>query len=154
MKWILKYIKHAFSQQQNVLKSMKILNVVQFISVAFKPGVHCLKIALCGLVMPKHVSVKCLLYHHVLFVCLFGTLNGGKCEMLMCDLLQREVWFCFTSRNENPLGKMSRWNCFLTLSKLSPYPLPIHDDEGSNCCRNTRNYLISHWFLCERTSLH
>jgi len=61
--------------------------------------------------------------------------------MLMCDLLQREVWFCVTSRNENPLGKMSRWNCFLTLSKLSLYPLPIPDDGGSNCFAETTKYI-------------
>ena len=85
-------------------------------------------------------------------VCLVGTLNGGKCEMLMCDLLQREVWFCFASRNENPLGKMSRWNCFLTLSKLSLYPLPIPDNGGSNVCRNSKNYFISHWRFSETTS--
>ena len=74
-------------------------------------------------------------------MCLVGTLNGGNREMLMSDLLQREVWFCFTSRNENPLVKMSRWNSFLMLSKLSLYPLPIPDDGGSNCCRNIWNLL-------------
>jgi len=61
MKWILKYVKYAFSQQQNLLKAMKFLNVVQFILVAFKPGVYCLKMVLCGVVMPKHVGVKWLL---------------------------------------------------------------------------------------------
>jgi hypothetical protein len=52
------------------------------------------------------------------------------------------AWGVFsTSRNENPFGKMSRWNSFLTLSKLSLYPLPIPDDGGSNCCRNVLNVL-------------
>jgi len=122
---------------------MKFLNVLHFTSMGFKLGVYCLKMALCGFVMPKYVGVKKLLYHHVLFVCLVGTLNGGKCEMLMCDLLQHEVWFCVIPRNGNPFCKMSRWNCFLTLSKLSLYPLPIPDNGGSNCCRKTRNYFIS-----------
>ena len=70
---------------------------------------------------------------------LVGTLKGGKHEILMSDLLQRDVWFCFTSRNENPFGRMSRWNSFPTFPKLSLYPLPMPDDGGSNCCRNVRN---------------
>ena len=69
-------------------------------------------------------------------MCLVATLNGGKREILMRDLLQREVRFYFTSRNENSFGKMSRWNSFLTFLKLSLYPLPITNDGGINCCRN------------------
>ena len=75
-------------------------------------------------------------------VCVFSWyIKWGMRKMLMNDLLQREVWFCFTSRNENPFGKMSRWNSFITLSKLSLNPLPIPDDGGINFCRNVRNLL-------------
>jgi len=41
-----------FSQQQNV---------VQFTSMVFKLGMYYLKMALCGVVMPKHVGVNWLL---------------------------------------------------------------------------------------------
>ena len=61
--------------------------------------------------------------------------------MLMNDLMQREFWFCFTSRSENPFGRMSIWIIFTTLPIMSLYPLPIPDDGASNCCRNVLNLL-------------
>ena len=46
MSWVRKYIKCPSSQQQNVLKVMKFVNVIQFTVIGFRLGVYCWKLSL------------------------------------------------------------------------------------------------------------
>jgi hypothetical protein len=142
-------IKYHCSQQQNALTAMKFVNVIHCTSV----GVSFLCIAWRWQCDVETCRSKVTIVTSST-VCALNWYIKWRETYAVSDWFT-SVWeWIVTSRTENAFGKMSRWNLFSTLSKLSLYLLPIRDDGGNNCCRKVWIYPNSLSCITEINSLH